>query len=676
MNTDKRKISRSTLLNIDSEYRNLYPKNIYVSNGKVLPNNPLTLTTNSNIVTINYPNHGLLVNNNIAIQNVVGLSKVLSNSFHLINQFKYVLIVFNNNNLNSSYANININAMIELIGNQTENNIMNNITFNDIIGFKQTLLASNIAATYLGTVETTVRSLLTSVYNKTFVSSEEYLNYLNTNCLFVQLPQEYLNRNVSYYTVNQVFKINYQHIGGIQLGYLNANYPISNIYYQSNYQVYSVVDSNTFQISLNYKSYGNIVGGGKNVQVMKIINTETGYPDAGSYVINLKKTFNNVTKIELVSSEFPYVDIIIKKDINDKLYWKHIEDGQNVYSVQIEEGFYNHENLIAKLLEKINLVPRINNSQVYPLYNHFDIILETNIQKITFKPYNLNHLPNGLSLRLETINSVLYYILTIKQIGNLIELNDNITISNSNSVSLQNPSAGTSEYLTIDANYINKTFAIYNVDSANQSYDVIIGPQNEITETASDKTFNGGDNIIVKTSTKASMLFNYTDTMGGVLGFLNVGLLNSVIDFSSEISNKSNYVNSTKIDSVGNSLNYLSGFINFSGKYNYILMYLNDIEYIYSNNLPSAFAKILLNGNPGDLLFNTFVPNPENIYSKNFPISQLSQLTINFLYPDGSQVNFRNMNHSFTLRIVEEYVINNNMNLNSQNITFIEEMNK
>jgi hypothetical protein len=90
-------------------------------------------------------------------------------------------------------------------------------------------------------------------------------------------------------------------------------------------------------------------------------------------------------------------------------------------------------------------------------------------------------------------------------------------------------------------------------------------------------------------------------------------------------------------------------------------MYLNDIEYIYTgNNLPSAFAKILLSGNPGDILFNTHVQHNYNIYSKNFPINTLTQIEVLFLYPDGTRVDFRNINHSFTLRIVESTLKNKN----------------
>ena len=99
-------------------------------------------------------------------------------------------------------------------------------------------------------------------------------------------------------------------------------------------------------------------------------------------------------------------------------------------------------------------------------------------------------------------------------------------------------------------------------------------------------------------------------------------------------------------------------------------MYLNDIEFVYSNNnVPAAFAKIALSGSPGDILFDTFISQPQNIYSKIFPISSLTQITVKFLYPDGSRVNFRNINHSFTLKITEEKIQNNDTYINSNIIS-------
>ena len=107
-------------------------------------------------------------------------------------------------------------------------------------------------------------------------------------------------------------------------------------------------------------------------------------------------------------------------------------------------------------------------------------------------------------------------------------------------------------------------------------------------------------------------------------------------------------------------------------------MYLNNIEFIYTNNnnLPSAFAKILLSGNSGDILFNTFVEQPVNLYDKIFPISSIDTFTISFLYPDGTPVNFKNINHSFTLKIVEEKIQNENTHLNSKKINLWKTLNQ
>ena len=135
-----------------------------------------------------------------------------------------------------------------------------------------------------------------------------------------------------------------------------------------------------------------------------------------------------------------------------------------------------------------------------------------------------------------------------------------------------------------------------------------------------------------------------------------------------------NQLYSNNLNSVGNEIDYSSGFFSLSGSFNYMLMYLNDIEFVYSNNnVPAAFAKISLSGSPGDILFNTFILQPQFIYSKVFPISSLTQIKVSFLYPDGSRVNFRNINNSFTLKITEEQECNDNTNMNSQIISVSDE---
>lgn len=669
-----KKIKKESLISIDSGFRERYPKNICKTNSYILPNNPLKFTKGSNLITINYPNHNLTVNDNIVIQNVEGISKTLINAFYLINNFNYAVIFFGDNMIDIDYKTYvnNLYATIE-VTSQTENNILENICFNDLLGYKQIYVGSaDIPQRFLTTIYPIIKTILTSYYGIIISNETDYLNYINKKCLFIALPTNYINSSTSYYQINQIFKIRYNHIAGIELGQINANFPISNINYQSNQTIYSVVDSDNFQIYIEFTSFGDSNGGGKNVQIMKIINTIPGYPNANNYVINLKKSFNNVTRIDLISTEIPYVDIIVKKNVNDKLYWKHIMDGDHVYMLQIDEGFYTTNTLLNKIQTEINKVERIVSNEMNKVYNNFTVNLETGINKITFTPYNITKLPDSLIVTTNIINSVLYYILTIAHHNSFVNVGDTVIISNASDVTIINKET---DNILIDKSYINKEFTVYSVNQENNTYDVLIGSDKQINTTFTSNILNGGKNIIVKTKTKVSFLFDKEDTMGEILGFLNVGTKYSIINFSSEISNKDNYIGSINSDSVGNILSYSNGFINLSGKYTYILMFLNDIEYVYTNtNLPAAFAKIQLNGNPGDILFNTYIENPDYIYCKAFPISNLSQLTISFMYPDGSIVDFRNINHCFTLKIIEEFNETDEINLNSQTLTVVNEI--
>ena len=101
--------------------------------------------------------------------------------------------------------------------------------------------------------------------------------------------------------------------------------------------------------------------------------------------------------------------MVIKKDVNDKIYWRNIEDGTHIYSITLDEGFYSSETLLKQITYKMNNLPRINNSIINKQYNIFDIEIESNIQKITFKPYNLSLLPNSLYVTEQRIDSENYY---------------------------------------------------------------------------------------------------------------------------------------------------------------------------------------------------------------------------------------------------------------------------
>lgn len=647
--------TKTTLLNIDSSYRNLYAKNIYNSDNKILPNNPLDFKINSNKININYPNHNLKIGDKIILQNVEGMVRIIGNHFFLVNNFKYLVIVLENIAIDLNYKKFvdSLYINIEIYGNQTINNMIDNIPLNSILGIKKVFITADIPSIE----EPTEISKLISVYQQIFpnLNITDLINISN-NILFTELPYSYISNQNNFITLNQVFKLSYLHISGIELGYLNANYPINNNNYQSYHEVTNVINSDIFEIQIFLKPYMTISGGGSKVQVMKIVNTITGYPNANNYVITLKKNFNNVINIELVSTEFPYIDLIIKKGINDKLYWKHLNDGPHIYSVQIDEGTYNADTLLLKIQNKLNNVKRIISTDILTIYNIFNIEFESNTQSIIFKSYENIKLPNSLLIKLEIINNNQYYILRVIHKNNTVEINDTINISNATDTTIKIQNNNDIEIYSISSNYINGDKQIYNININDQTYDIILGLKEEIITDIINSESQGGDNIVIKIKTKISFLFDKSDTIGDVIGFKNVGNLSSITPFNSIISNKDPYIYSNNLDQVGNIIDYSSKFINLTGKYNYFLMYLNDIEYIYNNTLPSSFAKILLSGNPGDILFNTFVKYPTELYSNVFPINTLSELTIKYLYPDGNEINFRNIEHSFTIKIVEEII--------------------
>jgi hypothetical protein len=657
------KIIKSTLVNIDSNYRNKYPKNIYTSNNRILPPNPLQFNIDSNTIIVNYPNHGFSSNDNIIIQNVQGLNKTIVNSFVLINNFRYLVLLLPNHKITSNYKNYNNKLMvnINIFGDQNINNIINNIPLNNILGIKQILLYSDIPELLSQNNE--------NLYNLINTTFGEYKESINNNVLFIDLGVEYINVNNNTNILDQTFKISFLDIAGIELGYINSNYPINNINYQSSQQI-TVIDNNTFQFTINKYSYITMNGGGTNIQIMKIINSITGYPDSSSYTINLKKSFNNVINIELISTEFPYVDLIIRKNVNDKLYWKNIDDGNTIYSITLLEGSYTTQTIVSSMLTAFNSTPRINSSPLFPKNNIFDVTFEPNNQKISFTSYNIVPSPDSLSITIKTINNNDYYILTGYLKDYNININDTIIITNSTNVTFK-----TNNIYSISSNYINNTnLTVYAIDSNNMTFDIILDKIENINTTIVSNESNGGNDINIKYKTKISLLFNYSDTFGDILGFQNVSDQYSITPFNTTVTNQDNYIYSNHVDSVGNIINYNGGFINLSGKYNYFLMYINNIEYIYNTNLPSAFAKIQLSGNPGDVLFNTFIFQPTDLYSKVYPISNLTELNVYFLYPDGSKVDFRNTSHSFTLRIVEEQIQNVKINLDSHSISFHDEM--
>jgi hypothetical protein len=642
---------KTQLLNIDSRFRDTIPKNIYKTNNIILPNNPVYTTRDSNQIKINIPNHTFSIGDSIIVQNVDFAYKILTNSIYFFDHYPYMIINFNNHGIPLDFENYysDYKMSINIINDIGTNTSYGNIPINLVIGIHNITLPSIVDKT------TPITPEILRVLNVSSVSE------LDKNYVMLQLPYSFIANSGTYYLPSDVFKLNFLNIGGIPLNYINADYPID---YSKNqgYQEIIYIDTNNIYFNVSITASSTTSNGGNHVQIMLITNTLSGFPEANSYIINLKRTFNDVVRIELVSTEFPYIDFLVKSSSpnkNNKLYWKHLDDGNYIYQVEIPEGNYDSQNLVSTISTHINNVPRINSTIQSPIYNIFTFNIDVFTQEINIIAYKNNNLPNSLSASLVEINNITYIKLTIQHYGNLVEKLDTIVISGATKI-------GT----ILDTVYINKTHTIYEVNITNQTYSVLVAPLNQITNlTTIDLTGNGGPSTIVKTKAKVSFLFDKPDTLGSVLGFKNVGQSNAITPYNTTISNFDPYIQYTNLNQVGN-LDTSTKLLNLSGANFYILMYINDYECIINNsNQPTAFAKILLSGTPGDILFNTFVNYPLEF---DFPISTLNELHIKFTYPDGKLVDFRNIDHSFTLRIIEKVNKPYNTGINSKDTSFYE----
>lgn len=627
-----------SLVNIDSKFRNKIPYNIVDLRIQVLDRNPIYTTRDSTEVKLKIRNHDLQIGDYIIVENIQCKSVILRDSLFFINNFDYCLIKYDNHgldnieNLNETDKLVNISFYEEFDNNYR---MIGNIPINSILQYKTLYKYSDI-------------TINDSIFNNML----EYLNIteseLISNYLFVKLPFSYSKTNTiikneftDNYNFKSIIKIQFLDIGGIPVQYLNANYPIDYNKYQSKHYIHNI-EENFIYFNTSIKANFDMNCGGDKIIIGKITKSIDGYPDANDYVIELKKSFTNVVRIELLTTEIPFIDFNINNNINNKknkLYWKYLEDGNYTYSATIDEGFYNIDSLVDTLTTKMNEIERISSTVNQKKYNLFDVSINKNTQEVRFTAFELESLPNSLIVDKEGSNSGSYKI-TISHPNNLVEVGDTITISDSAAIG------------DIPASLINTDHIVYEVNPFNDTFSIII-LQDIIGETV-NLDGNGGPNVKIQIPAKVSFLFDKEDTIGEILGFKNPGSLNSITPYSHVTSNFNEYILPNVYDEIGNP-QLSNNLLNLSNNNYYMAMYLNNYEGIITNsniNQENIFSKILMAGNTGDVLFNTFVNSPLEF---EIPIPTISQFSLKFYYPDGTKPDFRNFEHSLTLRITEKH---------------------
>jgi hypothetical protein len=603
-NINKYKISR---LSIDSRYRNINPKNIIKEYFK-LPDNPFIFAKDSNILKIILPkNVSILIDSYITITNIK-LNNIIISPNNLILEKNSNLIKIKHIN-HSFYGNKNY---IRINNIKSNTGFLANIPISIINGYHKVIL----------------------INNNNIIDPDNYFIDIN---IYSQ----------NYYNYNDTFNIDILTINGVDIKYILASYPISNDVLQGYHNVIETgkeLNYNYIKIELkDYASYDtninkNTYSGGSNIILEIIDSIIDGYPNQNNYKYKFKKPFNKLKKIRLVSTEFPNSEFLINDNINNMLYWQILDDGDYIYKINITSGNYDANTLQTELINKINQIPRVFGNYLTNEYNYYNycianINININNNKMTMQILSKIYLSNNITIDDKIYDDNYTRIIITHQYHNL-NIGDNIKINNAINVS------------NIPNDIINKEHIIESIETIN-SYKIKLSKYNSNLNTINDY---GGNAVEITYPLKIKLLFNYSDTIGNILGFTNVGYPNSITNYNSIISNNDLYYNSNNYNSVGiiNNNNNLFKMTN----YPYILM-TSDIFNTNINIKDSTgiFAKLFLTGTPGTYIYDQYIQIIDDIPNT---YNNMIEIEFKFLTPDGNLYNFNNIDHSYTLEFYEE----------------------
>ena len=617
---------------IDSKQRKMIPKND-ISSYITLSTNSFEFTKDSRFLKITKTGHGLGKDDIITIRNVNN-NKIINNPIEIYANDDYVKIKHTNHGLN--------------IDSDKYNDLY--VTLNNVLG-------NRVNYNYINELPVTLFNTTHKIYLRKSVHDN-----LDPDYYYIKITQTPINTYIqSDQEENNYVTIKQLNLAGIPLNIINADYPLSTSQQKGNHIVYDVEDD-YFTIELDMKASESVITGNKNIRI-GIVDRETpGYPDANNYEFEFARTFNNVVKIDIVSLLFTNSEKIIKdfpdSEQNNKLYWQNLEDGDNIYSLEIDAGDYTDEKLANVIKEKWEATPRVNfeslfeysstdpNKRIYPInYSKVDVVINRDTDIAKFTAYNQVYIPLCITKQSNTYDDG-YNRIIINHKSHSLQVGDKITISNAISTE------------GIPANKLNKEFVIEKIINENR-YELKLDLYNEEESVTNN---NGGNEILITYPLKIKMFFDRTDTMGKILGFRNTGNSLSVTQFSNEITNKMPYENDFIYNTVGKteapSGEVRHGTFNDNG-HRYVAMTCNLFESnLKVGHIKNLFAIILNNGLPGQRIYE-FYKTLQNTFNR--PISTLSSIQFSFYTPDNNLYNFNGEEHVLVLEIYEQLQDNNNL---------------
>lgn len=599
----KRRI-KSTYVDINSAFRNKVPI-VQYDETILLENNPLSFKNNSNSLFIKHRNNGFDIGDNISVNGVVSQKYILrtirgidSPTFDIPPSCNFMKIYCKHNMVT--------NNIVKIDGIKGDNgtflgSIPINI-INKVHNIKLTLDEQDIQ----NQIQYVIELRNDPDY---FKQSSEYF--------FIILPIKMYTIDNPYILEDYNFKIVFKSLYGVPLNIINSYHVIKDV----------SCDGYVIELPYDYCVFDDnlMCCGGDCVHISKVDITCNGYPNPNNYSIDLQNVFHNVIAVNLISTEFPNTKKLITTNINNKLYWNNIEDGDYLHSIEINEGNYTVEELIDEINYMFSKYKYTNNSNY-----HTNATLNNNTGEVMFKYYKIYELNNAISDINNQNNKVQ---ITINHPNhNIINTGTKIIIENA------------SDYKGISKDIINGTHIINEILSADKY--IITLPKDDYD--GRKKTVN--HYMTVKIPNLFRLRFDQPDTLGSVLGFTKCGELSSITNYCHKISNNDmyecEYYNDIKTICKKNIFHFYGNHYNN----NYIIMVMEPIKTLYTlGKIKNAFAKIQLCSHPGEMLYNTFVPI---YYIYDNPLKELHKLSISFYNPDGTLFDFNCIDHSFTLEIV------------------------
>lgn len=611
--TDKKNDNvKISTINIDSTDRVSESKNILGTDIFYLDTNPIDIintATNNTDVIIRVSNHKFSVNDNIMIQGIRSTSIIVRNALTFIANSSYVRVSHKKHGLNFDTVNDMYVDITGFIGNTNNGTDYNNIPINQINGLQK-------------------------------IYSVASANELANNDYYYIYMDDIIANFSSIYELSEL-KLVFEDINGINLNLLNADFPIG-VDQLHGYHTINSITSTTITILLKTSNNINIYNrGGSNVWLAKINEFTEGYIANNFYKIPFKKTFRNVSKIKLISTEFPNTEKVIKtvpeKSQNNKFYWKLQNEGLTEYYIELDAGNYTVDLLKTSLTEKINKIQReslkiinLNTTDYYYDEYHkclINIESKTDTFSITF--LTTLYIGNAITYEAGTNYS--------DGLSRLIINHPNHRLIAGVDISFNNATATNA----VPASILNTTFTIEKIIDEN-TYQLILDKFNSDDNT--DIT-NGGDSMNITFPVKSQLYFDKNDTIGDIIGYRHSGKPNSITKYNFTNTNKLLYQNDFILDNT-----YVNNSINLSGN-NYILMTSPLFTDSYNSGpVSNIFAKLLLSGEPGTILFNQFIQMGEYFDPVK---SEISEWEVSFYNANGELYNFGNLNHSYTLEIHE-----------------------